>query len=148
MTDIKTRLNDDIKAAMKAKDAFRRDTLRNLSAAMKQAEIDGQKELTEEDQLKILQKEAKRRQESIDELKNAGRDAAGEEAELDLINSYLPEQLDESEIKRIAQEVIAETGASSLKEMGNVMKELMPRLAGQADGKVVNQVVRRLLSDA
>lgn len=142
----KEQITADIKDAMRNKDNFRRDTLRSLSAAFKQAEVDQRKELTEEDALVILQKEAKRRQEAITDLEKAGRDIDQEVQEMELINSYLPQQLDRDSIKTLAQEAIAEVGAESVKEMGKIMSVLMPRLKGQADGKLVNEVVRELLS--
>ena len=142
----KAQINTDLKEAMKAKDNFRRDTLRLLSAAFKQAEVDNRKELSEEDAMAILKKEAKRRQESITDLEKAGRDTEQEKAELDLISTYLPAQLDREAVVVIAQEVVNEIGASSPKDMGMVMKNLMPRLGGQADGKLVSGVVRELLS--
>ena len=145
-THPKEQIQNDLKEAMRAKDTFKRDTLRLLSAAFKQAEVDQQKELSAEDALNILKKEGKRRQESIADLEKAGRDTSQEKAELDLINAYLPEQMDRSAIEAIAREVIAEVGAESPKEMGNIMKVLMPRLKGKADGKLVNEVVRELLS--
>jgi len=142
----KEQIQADLKEAMKAKDATRRDTLRLLSAAFKQAEVDGQKELSEEDAIKILKKEAKRREESIADLEKAGRDISAEQEELKLISVYLPEEMDRATIEQHAREAIAEAGATSPKEMGDVMKILMPRLGGQADGKVVSEVVRGLLS--
>lgn len=143
---IKEKVMSDLKEAMKSGDAFRRDTLRLITAAFKQSEVDSRKELSEEDVLSILKKEAKRRQESIVDLEKAGRDAGQEKNELILIESYLPAQMDKAQIEAIAREVIAETGATSAKDTGNVMKALMPRLGGQADGKVVSQVVRELLA--
>jgi hypothetical protein len=142
----KEQIQADLKDAMKAKDAFRRDTLRQLSAAFKQAEVDERKELSEEDAIKILKKEAKRREESIADLEKAGRDTSDEQAELELISAYLPEEMDRATIEKFAREAVAEAGATSPKEMGDVMKILMPRLGGQADGKVVSEVVRGLLS--
>lgn len=141
----KERILEDLKAAIKAGDTARRDALRFLSAAFKQAEVDLQRDLSEADALEILKKEAKRRQEAIADLEKAGRDASAEQAELLLIHSYLPAQLDRAGIEKVAKEVIAEVGATSAKQLGDVMKVLMPRLKGQADGKLVNEVVRELL---
>jgi uncharacterized protein YqeY len=136
----------DLKEAMKAGEVQRRNTLRLLSAAFKQAEVDERKELSAEDALKILKKEAKRREESITDLEKAGRDTSDEQAELDLISAYLPAEMDRAAIEQHAREAIAESGATSPKEMGDVMKILMPRLGGQADGKLVSEVVRGLLN--
>ena len=136
----------DLKEAMKAGDAERRNTLRLLSAAFKQVEVDSQKELSAEDAIKILKKEAKRREESITDLEKAGRDTSSEQAELDLISTYLPQEMDRATIEKYAREAIAASGATSPKEMGDVMKILMPKLGGQADGKLVSEVVRGLLA--
>ena len=142
----KEQIQADLTAAMKARDTEKRDALRLLTAAIKQVEVDQRKELSEEDVYTILQKEAKRREESITELENAGRDASSEKAELTLIESYLPKQLDRAEIEAEARNAIAESGASTAKDTGNVMKILMPRLKNRADGKLVSEVVRELLS--
>lgn len=136
----------DIKEAMKAGDKTRRDILRQLSAAFKQSEVDQQKELTADDALKILQKEAKRRQESIADFTKAGRDVSDIEAELALIESYLPEQLSKEKIAVFVKEAIAEVGATSPADMGKVMQAVMSKVQGQADGKVVSQVVREHLA--
>lgn len=143
---IKTQVNEDLKTAMKSGDKFRRDVLRVLSAAFKQIEVDSKIELTDEDVIKVLKKEAKRREESIVDLEKGGRDSSAERAEFDLISAYLPQQLDKAAIAALAKEAIAESGATSAKEMGAIMKVLMPKLQGQADGKLVNEVVRELLS--
>jgi hypothetical protein len=135
-----------MKASMKAGDTAKRDALRMLSAAFKQAEVDMRKDLTDEDAVKILQKEAKRRQEAIVDLEKAGRDASAEKAELALIESYLPQQLDRAALVDLAKQAIAQVGATSPKDMGNVMKALMPHVQGRADGKLVSDVVRELLS--
>ena len=142
----KEQIQADLTAAMKARDTEKRDALRLLTAAIKQVEVDQRKELSEEDVYTILQKEAKRREESITELENAGRDASSEKAELTLIESYLPKQLDRAEIEAEARNAIAESGASTAKDTGNVMKILMPPLKNRADGKLVSEVVRELLS--
>jgi len=143
----KAQITDDIKVAMKAGDKTKRDILRQMSAAFKQAEIDNQKELSETDAHKILQKEIKRRQESIDELVNAGRDASDVEAEVEVIAEYLPKQLTREEIETLVKAAIAETGASEPKDMGKVMGKIKDDIAGKADGKMVSQIVRELLSE-
>lgn len=144
----KDQLMSALKEAMKNKDTERRNTIRLLQSAIKQVEVDERRELSDEDVVDILQKEAKKRRESIDELNSAGRNeqAAAEEAELDIIIEFLPAQLSQEEIEAMARDAIAKTGASSPKEMGKVMGMLAPQTKGRADGKLVSTIVRELLS--
>ncbi|MCL4237786.1 MAG: GatB/YqeY domain-containing protein [Anaerolineae bacterium] len=144
----KEQIQADLKDAMRAGDARRRETLRLLMAAFKQVEVDRRVELSEEDALGILMGEAKKRREAIVEMSGAGRVelAAQEQYELDLIETYLPRQLDRAELEPIVREAIAEVGVTTLKDMGQVMKVVMARVKGQADGKLVNAIVRELLS--
>ncbi len=148
MDDLKAKLQAALKEAMANKDAARRDTLRLLMSALKQVEIDERKELTNDDVASILQKEAKKRRESIEEMDKAGRAAlaANEQRELSLIEEFLPKQLSRAEVTALARDAIAQSGAASAKEMGKVMAVLMPKVKGLADGKLVNDVVRELLS--
>lgn len=143
----KDQLNEDLKNAMKSGDAFRKDTLRLMLAAVKQIEVDQRKTLTEDDVYALLQTEAKKRRDSITEMRGAGRNdlADKEQAELTLIETYLPQQLSREELEVEARKAITESGAASAKDMGNVMKVLMPRVKGRADGKLVNEVVKSLL---
>lgn len=151
---IKDKLNDELKTAMKAGDTRRRDILRMVLAAIKQGEVDAldpQKRaagLTDDDILAILTKEAKRRRESISEYEKGGRAdlVASEREELTLIESYLPQMMGRDEITVLAREAIAESGATSEKQMGAIMQKLMPRVKGKADGKLVNQIVKELLA--
>ena len=144
----KEQITQDLKAAMKAGDTQKRGVLRLLLAAFKQAEVDRQKELTPEDALGILMSEAKKRREAIEEMEKAGRQALAEQEryELSVIEAYLPAQMSREDVERIAREVIAEVGATTPKDMGRVMKAIMPRVKDQADGKLVNRIVRELLS--
>lgn len=144
----KEQIQEDLKAAMKAGDAVKRDALRMLAAALKQEEIDKRITLTEEQAHTILMTEAKKRRDTIAEMTKAGRmDIADkEQMELGLIESYLPTQLTRDEIEAEVRKAITETGASSGKDMGNLMKVLMPRVKGRADGKLVNEVVKSLLN--
>ncbi len=146
MSETKTKLNDALKEAMKNKDNIRRDVIRMTLSAIKQVEIDTQKELAEDDVLAVLQKEAKKRRETIDEMGKAGRETDSEHFELTVIESFLPRQLSYDEVKAIAEEIIAQVGATSAKDQGKVMGPLMVRVKGIADGKVVSQVVRDLLN--
>jgi uncharacterized protein YqeY len=147
MDDVKAQLQAALKEAMTSKDNARRDVIRVLMSAFKQVEIDSQKTLTPEDMVAVLQKEAKRRRESIDEAEKIGRtDIVDQEKyELGVIEAFLPKQLSREEIETFARQAIAETGVTSAKEMGKLMGALMPKVKGQADGKLVNEVVRELL---
>jgi uncharacterized protein YqeY len=148
MEDVKAKLNTALKEAMVSKDVKRRDVIRTLLSAVKQVEIDTRKDVSPEDVVGILQKEAKKRRESIEEMEKAGRtDLADQEKyELGLIESFLPQQLSRDEITAIVRETIAQTGVTSAKEMGKLMGALMPKVKGLADGKLVNEVVREALS--
>ena len=145
---LKDRLNDDLKNAMRSGDAARRDTLRHLLAAVKQVEVDTRKELSDADVEQVLTREAKRRRESIESFQKGGRAdlVSKEQGELQLIESYLPQQMSRPEIEALARQAIAETGAQSPAQVGAVMQRLMPQVKGMADGKLVNQVVRELLA--
>ena len=136
-----------MKEAMKSGDVLKRTTLRMALAAIKNREIDERAELDEPAVLALLQKEVKSRREAIVDAKSAGRDDLIEqaEAEIEILDAFLPKQLTEDEIRSLVQEAISETGAASMREMGNVMKALMPRVQGRADGKLVSGIVRELL---
>lgn len=144
---IKERIQGDLTTAMKAGDTRRREILRLMMSVFKQAEVDRRVTLTDDDAIALLGTEAKKRREAIEEMTGAGRTdlAEQEQYELDVIESYLPRQLDRDEIARIVDEAIAETGATSAKDMGRVMSAVMLRVRGQADGKLVNEVVRQRL---
>ena len=147
---IRDEMTADMKQAMKDKDNATRDTLRLLLAAVKQVEVDSQKELDEAAVQAIVMKQGKQRRESISEYEKAGRTDLSEPEKLELavIEKYLPKMMSRDEIEAIARDVIAETGAEGPKAMGTIMGKLMPKIkaAGQADGKLVNQVVRELLA--
>jgi uncharacterized protein YqeY len=143
----KAQIQQDLKDAMKSGDTKRRELLRLLMAAFKQVEVDQRKELTESDAISILMTEAKKRREAIDEAEKAGREALAdqEKYELAAIGTYLPQQLSREEIEKLVREAVQEVGATTPKDMGKVMKALMPRLQGQADGKLVNSIVKDVL---
>lgn len=147
MDDPRDTLKTALKTAMKEKDTLTRDVVRSINAAIKQVEIDKQKDLNAEDVVDILMKEAKKRRDTIAELESAGRAEmlADEQAELEVLERFLPKQMTREEIEAVVDEIIAETGATSPKEMGKVMGALMPRVKGKADGKLVNDVVREKL---
>lgn len=148
MSSILDQINTDLKTAMKSGDKFRTETLRNLKSAIKYAEIEIQTALTDEDVLAVIAKQAKQRRDSIAEFEKANRTdlIEIEDAQLHILEAYLPAQLSEEEIRTRAEIVIADLGVTNVKGMGQVMKQLMADLQGQADGKVVNRVVRELLT--
>jgi uncharacterized protein YqeY len=142
------RINEDLKAAMKGRDSDRLSTLRMVKTALKNREIDKMEALTDEEAIKVLQSLVKQRRDSIEQYQKAGRIelAEKETAEIKVIEEYLPAALDDAAIARVVEETIVETGASSMKEMGAVMKAVMAKLAGQTvDGKAVNQIVKSKL---
>ncbi len=141
------KLQEDMKLAMKSRDASRLSTIRLLRSSVSYAQIDKGGELTDDEVLEVLSREAKRRREAIEAAEAGGRSdvADRERAELEIINEYLPKQLDEAEIEAIAREIAAEVGAGELKDRGKVMGPLMQRIRGRADGKLAGQVVERIL---
>jgi hypothetical protein len=150
---LREQLMDELKEAMRQQDERRKRTIRSVIAAMKQAEteLDASGErihLDDEGILALIAKQAKQRQESIVEFQRGNRPdlVAEEEAELALLQTYLPQQLGRAEIETEARRVIAEVGASGLGDIGKVMKPLMANLRNRADGRVVNEVVRELLA--
>ena len=141
-------IDRDLKQAMRERDDVAKLTLRSVKTALTEAAKSGQQHaLSEEDVLAVIQREAKQRRETAQEYERLGaqEQAANELAELAVLEHYLPRQLTAAEIEEIVRSVIAETGASSPREMGRVMSAAMERLKGVADGKVVNQIARRLL---
>lgn len=148
MSDLRNTLNAALKEAMLAKDNARRDVIRGLQGAVKQVEIDSRKELDDAGIMDVLLKEAKKRREAIEEGNKAGRSdlAEKEAAELAVIETFLPRQLSLDEVKVIAAEVIAQTGAAGPQDQNKVMGPVMARVKGQADGRLVNQAVRELLN--
>ena len=144
---IKIQLQNDLKDAMRAKDDQRKNTIRMALAAVKNTEIDRGHELEDSEVQVILQKEVKSRREAMEDAEQAQRPdiVANNVAEIEILEAYLPKQLTPDEIEVLAREAIDEVGATSSNEIGQVMKVLMPRVRGQADGKEVNQIVRQLL---
>lgn len=145
---LKDKLTEDLKQAMRQGDELGRSTLRLVMAAIKNAEIEKRRELEEGELLAIIAKEAKQRRESIAQFERGGRQdlADREEAELQILLAYLPEQLSREEIEAQARQIIAEVGAASPAQMGQVMRRLMPLMQGKADGKLVSRVVKELLT--
>ncbi|HVA25017.1 MAG TPA: GatB/YqeY domain-containing protein [Chloroflexota bacterium] len=141
------RIQTDMTAAMKSKDELRLSTLRLVRSAMQYARVQKRAELTDDDVIGVLSKEAKQRRESAEEFRKAGRPelAAKEEAEAAVVVEYLPEQMSEADIRALVGEAVAATGASTAKEMGKVMGWLSPRTKGRADGRQVSEMVREAL---
>lgn len=141
-------LQADMKDAMRSGDAFRRDTLRMVLAAVQNAEKDKRSPLTEDEAQAVLTRQVKTRRESVKAFEDAGREdlAAKERAEIEVLAPYLPDQLDESAVEALVREAITSTGASSPRDMGRVMGALMPRVKGRADGAVVSRLVNEELA--
>ena len=144
---LKDRINDDMKAAMRARDSGRLETIRMLRAAIQRREVDDQVTLDDEGVLAVIQKQVKQGQDSIAQFTDGGREdlAAKEREQLAIIESYLPAQLDPAEIEQIVADALKESGATSMKEMGKVMGLLKPRLQGRADMGKVSQTVKSQL---
>jgi uncharacterized protein len=142
------RIEDELKDAMRARDRERADTLRLTLASLRGAEKDLQRPLSEMEELQVLQRERKRRAEAAEAFRDAGREeqAAGEERELAVIEEFMPAPVDEEELERIVDNAIAETGATSLRDLGRVMADVMPQVAGRADGSAVSRLVREKLA--
>ena len=144
---LKEQLKQDTIDASKSGDNRRRDILRMVQAAIKQVEIDDRVTLDDAGVEQVLTKQAKQRRESIAEYTKAGRDdlVEQEQYELEIIEAYLPQMMSREEIEVLVKQAIADTGATSSKDMGKVMGKLMPQVKGKADGRLVNEVVRDLL---
>ena len=146
---LKEQLTNDMKEAMKAHDKDRLAVIRMVRGAVRQQEIDGKKELGDEDVLAVISKEVKMRRDSIEEFRKGGREDLVEktEAEIAVLMPYLPAQLSEEEIRGLVQAAVAQTGAASPKDMGKVMGVLMPKVKGRADGKTGSAIVRSMLTN-
>ena len=146
---LKDKIVSDMTAAMKAKDAARTSTLRMLKAAIMNREKEGGGAVTDDDVLKLLRSQVKQRRDSVEQYQKAGRQelADKETAEIAVIESYLPQAASEAEIEQAVSAAISETGATSMKDMGAVMKAAMPKLAGKnADGRAVSEMVKKKLA--
>jgi uncharacterized protein YqeY len=142
------RLEDELKQAMLARDSTRRDALRLILSSLKGAEKDLQRPLSDDEELQVLQRERKRRLEAADAFRSGGREdqAVSEEAELAVLEEFMPEPLGEEELEDIIDHVIAEVGATSMGDLGRVMADVMPQVSGRADGSIVSQLVREKLA--
>jgi len=144
---LKARLLEDMKTAMREKDTIRKNTIQMARAAVLQAEKDGKTTLDDDGVVEIIAKEVKKRRDSLPEYEKSGRQDLIEnlKAEIEVLLQYLPQQLNEKEIEEMVKQAIQDTAAKSAKDIGKVMQAVMPKLKGKADGKIVNQTVRKLL---
>jgi uncharacterized protein YqeY len=145
---LKEQIKNDMKDAMRAKEITKRDTLRNIQASIKQIEVDERKEVTDADVEAILAKYLKQREDAKAQFAEAGRDdlVAKEEEEIAIVQSYLPEPMSDEELESTLKEIIAQTGAESMKDMGKVMGAAKNAIGSRADGGRINQVVKKLLA--
>ena len=142
------RMEEELRAATLSRDAARRDALRLLLSSLRAAEKELQRPLHDDEELQVLQRERKRRLEAAEAFRGAGREeqALAEERELGVLEEFMPEPLSEDELEEIVDDVIAEVGATSLRDIGRVMADVMPQVAGRADGSRVSQLVREKLA--
>lgn len=142
-----SRLNDDMKAAMKAKEKETLQVIRMIKSSIQNEQIKVGHDLTEDEELTVLSREMKQRRDSLHEFEQAGRDDLADKVkgEIVIVEKYMPEQLSDDEIRQLVQDAIAQTGASSVKEFGKVMGVVMPKVKGKADGNQVNAIVKELL---
>ena len=148
MADIlKDKLKDDLKSAMKDKDVVRKNVVQMIRSGVLQIEKDNKVTLDDDGVLEVIAKQLKQRRDSLPEYEKSGRDdlIAQLKREMELLMEYLPAQLSTEELEAIVKEAVAQTGASSVKDMGKVMAEVMPKTKGRADGKEINRIARALL---
>ena len=141
-------IEGELTEAMRAGDALRRDALRLLLSALRSAEKELQRPLHDDEELQVLQRERKRQRETVETYRTGGREAevAEEERKAAVIEEFMPEPLSEEELEEIVDSAIAEVGATSMRELGRVMADVMPQVAGRADGSAVTQLVREKLA--
>ena len=141
-------IKEEVEDAMREGDAARRDALRLILASLQGAEKELQRPLSEDEELQVLQRERKKRVEAAEAFRAAGREeqAEKEEAELEVLEEFMPDPLSEEELEEIVDDVIAEVGATSMRDIGRVMADVMPQVAGRADGSAVSQLVREKLA--
>ncbi len=146
--NLNQQIKSDIKDAMRAKDTVKRDTLRNIQAAVKQIEVDERRDVTDADLETIMMKYLKQREDAKAQFADAGRDdlVAKEDAEITIVKAYLPEPMDDTELESVLKEVIASVCAESMKDMGKVMGAAKVTIGSRADGGRINVMVKKLLS--
>jgi len=147
--NVEQRLRDDLKTAMRERDVMRRTTIRMALAALKNAQVAKNADLTEDEQIAVLAKDTKQLKDAIVEFERGKRDdlVAEATAQIEIMQEYLPEALSQEKVTQLAHAAISQTGASSPKQMGQVMRVLMPQVRGRADGKLVSEIVRTLLAE-
>jgi uncharacterized protein YqeY len=145
---LEERLNEEMKQAMKSSDKLRLSTIRMIRSAVKNREIEQRKRLEDDDIAKVIQGMVRKGEESVDQFQIGGRQdlVEKEKKEIEILKSFLPQPISHEEILRIIDQSIEETQASSMKDLGKVMKSIMPKLGGKADGKLINQLVKERLS--
>ena len=145
---LKEQLMEDLKDAMKNKNEVKKNTVTMIRAAIKQIEVDKKVELQDNDIIEIISKEAKKRKDSLAEFEKAGREDLINQTkeEMEIIKSYLPEELSVEELTQIIEDTIKEVGAETMKDMGKVMQAVKTKTAGRADGKTINEIVKAKLS--
>ena len=145
---LKEKLLNDMKESMKNKDIIRKNVIQMIRASILQIEKDNQKEVNDEEIIQIIAKEAKKRKDSLSDYEKSGREDLIEQIkqEITIIEEYLPEQLSAEEIEKIVSEIITKIGATSMKDMGAVMKEAKLKIGASSDGKTINEVVKKLLN--
>lgn len=145
---LKEKLMEDLKLSMKDKDTVRKNTVQSVRAAIKQVEVDNRVELSDDDIIGVIAKEAKKRKDVLPEYEKSGRTDLIDELkkEIEILMGYLPSQLTKEELGEIVKNAIAEVGASSMKDMGKIMANVMPKIKGRADGGMVNAIAKELLS--
>jgi uncharacterized protein YqeY len=146
--NLEERLVEEMKQAMKSNDKLKLSTIRMIRSALKNKEIDLRKKLEEEESVKVIQAMMRKGEESVEQFETGGRMdlVEKEKSEIEIMKSFLPKPLSQEEILEIIDQSIQETQASSLKDMGKVMKSVMPKIGGKADGKLINQLVKERLS--
>ena len=142
------RIETELTDAMRERDNERRDALRLILSSLRSAEKELQRPLNDQEELQVLQRERKKRVEAAEAFRNGGRNeqAAAEDRELEVLAEFMPEPLSEEELEEIVDDAISENGATSLQDLGRVMADVMPQVAGRADGSVVSQLVREKLA--
>ena len=145
---LKERLADDLKSAMKEKNVIRKNTVQMVRAAVLQFEKDNKVTLEDDGVLEVIAKQLKQRKDALPDYEKSGRDdlIAGLKAEMDVLMEYLPKQMSEDELKAVIEETITEVGASSMKDMGKVMASVKAKTVGRADGRMINEIAKGLLS--
>ncbi len=144
---LKDKLMEDMKSSMKNKDTLRKNTITMVRANIKQREVDERVELTDEDIIDIIAKQVKEKRDVIQDFEKGGREDLVEQTkkEIEILLEYLPKQLTEEEVEEIVKDTIKEVGAKSIKDIGLIMKSVMPKIKGRADGSMVNSIARKYL---